>query len=92
MELAFHHQRQSGSPSHMPRFVRIEEFQEFAKRLRRKGQTALSRMAELLLLYLPHLYVQQSFLNDETNRFLEGAGLVRPRTEEYLPRIIQSCF
>jgi nucleoside-diphosphate-sugar epimerase len=94
VELAFRHHRlqQPNSASGMPRFVSLEEFQAFAKGLKRKGETALSRMAELLLLYLPHLHVQQSFLNEQTNSLLRNEGMVPPRTAEYLPRIIQSCF
>lgn len=94
MEMAFslHYRRPPASGSGMPRFVSLEEFRAFAQGLRRTGQTALSRIAELLLLYLPHLSVQQSFLNEKTNRFLEEAGIAPPCTREYLPRIIQSCF
>lgn len=93
VEMAFrlHDLRHPGSASRIPRLVSLEEFQMFAKDLQRKGETGLSRMAELLLLYLPHLHVQQSFLNEATNRFLEAGGVVPPCTREYLPRIIQSC-
>jgi nucleoside-diphosphate-sugar epimerase len=94
VELAFrlHHQQQPGSASRTPAFVSLGEFQALAKGLRRTGQTGLSRMAELLLLYLPHLDVHQSFLNENTNSFLEDAGISALRTHDFLPRIVQACF
>jgi len=94
VELAFrlHHQQQPSSALRMPAFVSLDEFQALAKGLRRSGQTGLSRMAELLLLYLPHLDVHQSFLNENTNSFLEGAGISALRTHDFLPRIVQACF
>jgi nucleoside-diphosphate-sugar epimerase len=94
LEMAFrvHHERQSGGRSHVPRFVSLGEFQEFARVLQRQEGTGLSRMAELLLLYLPHLHVRQSFLNQKTDRFLATMSVVRPPTREYLSRIIQSCL
>jgi long-chain acyl-CoA synthetase len=91
MAFRFHYEHHPSSASAMPRFVGVEEFKTFAKGLQRQGKIGLSRMAELLLLYLPHLHVRQSFLNENTNRFLKSAGVVPRRTHEYLPRIIQSC-
>ncbi len=94
MELAFqlHHDRRLGSPSQMPQFVGQEEFEEFAKALRCRGEIALWRLSQLLLLYLPHLHTQQFFLNEKTDQFLQDAGVVRPPTQEYLSRIILACL
>lgn len=94
VEMAFrlHRVRQPESVPQMPRLIPVEEFQAFAKALRRTGQTALSRIADLLLLYLPHLGVHQPFLNGNTNHFLESVGMSPPCTREYLPRIIESCW
>ncbi|HEY1212066.1 MAG TPA: SDR family oxidoreductase [Bryobacteraceae bacterium] len=85
--------RQRSSPAaKVPRFVTLEEFQTFADVLRRNGQTARSRIADPLLLYLPHLSVQQPFLNGNTNGFLQRVGeRLPPSPREFLPRIIRSC-
>jgi thioester reductase-like protein len=94
LEMAFrlHYQNQPRSASAMPHFVSVDEFETLVKGLERKGQMGLARMAEMLLLYLPHLDVRQSFLNENTNQFLKSAGIVPRRTHDYLSRIIQSCL
>ncbi|MCU1257869.1 MAG: Male sterility domain protein [Bryobacterales bacterium] len=94
VELAFrlHRRRQPASSVTIPSFVSLDQFQAFAAELRRTGKTTLSRMAELLLVYLPHLELNQPFLNTETNRFLDQCGVTPPRTRDFLPGIIESCF
>ena len=69
----------------VPSFVGVDQFQTFAEDLRRKGKATLSQIAELLLLCLSHLEVDQSFLNTKTNRFLEQYRIVPPKTREVPP-------
>lgn len=95
VEMAFclHSRRQSNLGANVPRFVPLEEFQAFANVLRRNGETARSRIADLLLLYLPHLSVQQPFLNEKTNDFLQRVeGRLPPSPREFVPGIIASCW
>ena len=75
-----------------PSFVSVAEFEKFAADLRRKGLAVRCRMAELLLLCLPHLEVHQHFMNDGANALLERSGVLPLRTREFLPRVIMSCF
>jgi hypothetical protein len=75
-----------------PSFVSVSEFQKLAMDLRRKGSAVRYRMAELLLLCLPHLEVHQHFMNDGANALLERSGVVPLQTREFLPRVILACF
>lgn len=94
LDLAFrsHRQREPSSRVPIPRFVALEEFQTFAATLSRRRGAAFSQMAELVLLYLPHLGVRQAFLNTATKRFLEQRGITPPSTRDFLPRIMESAF
>lgn len=94
LEIAFrlHRHRRPLSCVTIPSFVSLNQFQTLASELRGSGKTTLARMAGLLLLCLPHLEVDQSFMNAETNRFLERSGVTQPRTRDFLPRIIESCL
>jgi nucleoside-diphosphate-sugar epimerase len=94
LELAFqsHRRREPSSRVPIPSFVTLEEFQAFATTLSRKRGPAFSQMAELVLLYMSHLGVRQAFLNTATKLFLEQRGITPPRTRDFLPRIIESCF
>ena len=72
----------------VPSFITTEQFQAFATELQQAGDTNAARLADLLLLCLPHLGVAQSFLNCKTNRLLEQRGLRTPVLRDFLPRIV----
>lgn len=76
----------------LPSFVSVSEFERFAADLQRKGSAARCRMAELLLLCLPHLEVHQHFMNAGAGALLERSGVLPLRTRDFLPRVILSCF
>ena len=94
LELAFdlHRRRRPGSSATVPTFVSLAEFQDFAAGLRRRGEEILCRLAELLLLCLPHLEVPQQFLNARTTALLAQSGITPVRTRDFLPLVMQSCW
>ena len=92
LALQSHRRREPSSRVSAPCFVTLEEFRTFTTVLNRRRGAALFHMAELLLLYMPHLDVRQPFLDTDTNPFLEQRGITRRSTRDFLPRIIESCF
>ena len=94
LELAFrlHRRDRPGSRATLPSFVSLSEFETFIADARTRGSEKLWRMAELLLLCLPHLEVHQNFLNTGTTALLAQSGITPVRTREFLPRVIASCW
>jgi nucleoside-diphosphate-sugar epimerase len=94
LELAFrvHRGDRPNSLAIIPSFVGLSEFEAFTAEVRRKGSEKLCRMAELLLLCLPHLEVHQRFLNGDTTALLAQSGITPARTREFLPLVMASCF
>jgi nucleoside-diphosphate-sugar epimerase len=94
LEMAFrlHHNNRPNSRAIIPSFVSLPEFETFIANVRRKGSEKLWRMAELLMLCLPHLELHQHFLNTETTALLAQSGITPVRTRAFLPLVMASCF
>lgn len=85
-----HRQRDSSCSLRAPYFVDVEQFRGLAVRAARSATN--SKIAELVMVSLPHLTVHQHFENDKTNRFLAHRGMTPPNVREFLPRVIEACL
>jgi nucleoside-diphosphate-sugar epimerase len=92
LELAFslYHRDRPNRRAILPSFVSLSEFESFLAR--NQGAEKLGRVAELVLLCLPHLEVHQSFLNAGTTALLARSGVKPLRTRDFLPRVMASCW
>jgi len=91
LEMAFslHRRGRPASRAVVPSFVSPAEFQAFLADLQKKGAERLCRIAELVLLCMPHLDLQQDFLNSNTTALLARSGVIPIPTRVFLPRIMQ---